>query len=207
MPLNFSSLLICQWPFVGFLLRTAFCPTLGCDMHPERRMGQGLLKPHFGSALTIHGAHLQFHLRCWEGHRKAAEGLFKVSPSLLWNAQWIGGQLEVNTSSSSSSFCELPGCSSARGSEERLHTHRVSGWLLKGLLKCKPPELRVGNLSSIQGHRDTHTGKIITKKWFRLSGLQSEMNQRVNVHYLNIEKREYSTWISAGKGSSVSDAE
>ena len=90
MPLNFSSLLICQWPFVGFLLRTAFCPTLGCDMHPERRMGQGLLKPHFGSALTIHGAHLQFHLRCWEGHRKAAEGLFKVSPSLLWNAQWIG---------------------------------------------------------------------------------------------------------------------
>ena len=65
---------------------------------------------------------------------------------------------------------------------------------LKGLLKCKPPELRVGNLSSIQGHRDTHIiWKNNHQKVIRLSGLQSEMNQRVNVHYLNIEKREYPT--------------
>lgn len=165
MPLNFSSLLIRQWPFVRFLLRTAFYPTLGCDMHPEKRMGQELLKAPFQISINNSWSSSPVPPEALGRTQTSSQGLFKVSPGLLWDARSVRANSR-STSLLSSSFCELPGCSSGRGSEKTdwLHTHRVSGWPLKALLKCKPPELRVGNLSSIQGHCDTNGGKIITKR-------------------------------------------
>ena len=61
------SMTICGVPLEDCLLSY-----FGVWYAPRGEWGRNYWKPHFGSALTIHGAHLQFHLRRWEGQRQAA---------------------------------------------------------------------------------------------------------------------------------------
>ena len=66
------SMTICGVPLEDCLLSY-----FGVWYAPRGEWGRNYWKPHFGSALTIHGAHLQFHLRRWEGQRQAARACSK----------------------------------------------------------------------------------------------------------------------------------
>lgn len=108
------SVTICGVPFEDCLLSY-----FGVWYAPREENGAGIIEAPFWISINNSWSSSPVPPEVLGRTLTSGEGLFKVSPSLLWNAQWIGGQLEVNTSSSSSSFCELPGCSSSRGSEKR----------------------------------------------------------------------------------------
>lgn len=142
----------------------------------RRDRGRHYWKPSFRSALTIHGARLQFHLRRWEGHLTSSKGLFKVSPNLLWNAQWIGAN-----SRSTPSPPLAPGLPAIPRAEEvkrhdPLQTHcSAPPRQLWALLKCKPQERRGWKLVFYSGPR-AHRGeknnhqKVISAEWFTKRG-------------------------------------